>query len=62
MKYRSFCLLGMLLLPGCATPSSMAARTEPPAPDTSMSPSAQSDLYLGIVDGLIRQRRYEAAI
>ncbi|MES2256413.1 MAG: tetratricopeptide repeat protein [Pseudomonadota bacterium] len=62
MKYRSFCVLALLLLPGCATSSSKTTRTEPPAPDASMTPSAQSDLYLGIVDGLIRQRRYEAAI
>jgi tetratricopeptide (TPR) repeat protein len=62
MKYRSFCVLALLLLPGCATPSSRTTRAEPPAPETSMTPSAQSDLYLGIVDGLIRQRRYEAAI
>lgn len=59
------CLLG-LLLSGCATPTimgaPMTARHEPPAPEASMTPAAQSDLYLGIVDGLIRQRRYEAAI
>ena len=27
-----------------------------------LGPAAQTDLYLGVVDGLIRQQRYQAAI
>jgi len=63
MKPGLFCLLG-LLLSGCATPAPMAARTEQAAPEpaAAMTPAAQANLYLGIVDGLIRQQRYEAAI
>lgn len=63
MKPGLFCLLG-LLLPGCATPAPMIVRTEQAAPEpaAAMTPAAQANLYLGIVDGLIRQQRYEAAI
>ncbi len=68
MKRGLFCLLG-LLASGCAASGSMTTRTETARAETAltgpaaaMSPSAQADLYLGIVDGLIRQQRYEAAI
>jgi len=63
MKPGLFCLLG-LLVSACATPASITAQTEAvaPAPAAAMTPVAQAHLYLGIVDGLIRQQRYEAAI
>lgn len=62
MKRELVCLLG-LLLSGCGTPAPMA-QPAPPAPEqtAAMTPAAQANLYLGIVDGLIRQQRYEAAI
>jgi Flp pilus assembly protein TadD len=51
-----------LLVAGCGT--TPVAPAQPPAPvqETSMAPASQADLYLGVVDGLIRQQRYEAAI
>lgn len=68
MKRKLFCLLG-LLISGCATPAPMAARIQSARteaalaePAGAMTPAAQADLYLGVVDGLIRQQRYEAAI
>ena len=63
MKRELFCLLGFLLS-GCGTPAPMAAQPAPVAPEqtAAMTPAAQANLYLGIVDGLIRQQRYEAAI
>jgi len=66
MKRALVCLLGFLIS-GCATPAHMTARTERTEstisePAAAMNPAAQADLYLGIVDGLIRQQRYEAAI
>jgi Flp pilus assembly protein TadD len=62
MRQELFCLLG-LLATGCAAQPHMPAPTEAATPEAAaMSPAAQADLYLGIVDGLIRQQRYEAAI
>lgn len=63
MRRELFCLLG-LLVSGCATQTHVTARTETALaePAAAMTPAAQADLYLGIVDGLIRQQRYEAAI
>jgi len=65
MRPKLLCLLG-LLASGCATQAPMAARTENSTPEPAMAadmtPAAQADLYLGIIDGLIRQQRYEAAI
>jgi Flp pilus assembly protein TadD len=62
MRRGLFCLLG-LLVSGCTTQTHMLAPAEGAAPQAAaMTPAAQADLYLGIVDGLIRQERYEAAI
>lgn len=63
-RYRAPMLLAVLLLAGCATASHPSASSQPlaPAPEASLTPASQSDLYLGVVDGLIRQQRYEAAI
>ena len=68
MKRELLCLLG-LLASGCATTAPMATRTQAARTDAAsaepaaaMTPAAQANLYLGIVDGLIRQQRYEAAI
>ena len=60
---KRICLFTMaaLLLAGCAqnplTPAPVAAEEGKALPS-----QAQSDLYLGVVDGLIHQERYEAAI
>lgn len=64
MRKLAFALLGFLILPGCAAAPHMAAHAKAPAPaaDASLAPMAQSELYLGVVDGLIRQQRFEAAI
>jgi tetratricopeptide (TPR) repeat protein len=64
MRKHAYWLTGLLLLAGCATTShAVPGKSEPTqAADASLPPSAQSDLYLGVVDGLIRQQRYEAAI
>lgn len=58
-------LLLALLLGGCA--ASQSDWAGPPKTDLAQNASvlggeAQSDLYLGVVDGLIRQQRYQAAI
>ena len=56
MRPKLLCLLG-LLASGCATQAPMAARTENATPEPAMAadmtPAAQADLYLGIIDGLI---------
>jgi len=60
--------LGALMLCGCAAPSAklapkpVAASTPQADHNAVIGPSAQAELYLGVVDGLIRQQRYEAAI
>lgn len=58
----ALCLL-LPLLAGCATVSQVATRmaAAQPAPDA-FSDKTQEDLYLGIIDGLIKQGRYEAAL
>lgn len=61
MRKTCFSTLVVLLLSACAQVE------RPPSPDaaengTKLSSEAQADLYLGVVDGLIRQQRYEAAI
>jgi Flp pilus assembly protein TadD len=64
MKYCAPMLLAIPLLAGCATASHPASPSQSlaPATEVSLAPASQSDLYLGVVDGLIRQQRYEAAI
>jgi tetratricopeptide (TPR) repeat protein len=54
-KYLSLTLL-LLSAPALAAPAAA------PAPAPMLAPAAQSDLYLGVVEGLIRQERYQAAI
>jgi Flp pilus assembly protein TadD len=63
ISHRTPLLLTILLLAGCTTPRGAApAQAAAPAAEASLAPASQSDLYLGVVDGLIRQQRYEAAI
>jgi len=60
MKAGWLCLI--LLLTGCATASHETGLSGAPDMDPALTPPAQAELYLGVVDGLIRQDRYEAAI
>ena len=63
ISHRTPLLLMILLLAGCTTPRGAApGQAAAPAAEASLAPASQSDLYLGVVDGLIRQQRYEAAI
>src|ERR1700761_3010859 len=59
-------LLAALLLGGCAAQQHLASSPKmaltAASEDPLLGPAAQSDLYLGVVDGLIRQQRYQAAI
>lgn len=58
-------LLATALLAGCAAgPPAAGASAAPPASPASaaLDTDARAGLYLGVVEGLIRQRRYEAAI
>ncbi|HEY4266491.1 MAG TPA: tetratricopeptide repeat protein [Micropepsaceae bacterium] len=57
-----YLLFASLLLAGCATTAHKADLAPPPHTDSAMALPAQAELYLGVVDGLIRQKRYEAAI
>lgn len=63
MKLFTLCLTGMLAC-GCASLPRTSAPVESAgaAPDGLLTSAAQSDLYLGVVEGLIHQQRYEAAI
>jgi Flp pilus assembly protein TadD len=54
--------LTLLALAGCATAPQWAAAPTADPPAASFGKTAEADLYLGIVDGLIRQGRFEAAI
>lgn len=60
MKAGYLCLMA-LLAAGCTT-LPQKPQPEPASPDTTMAQPNQAELYLGVVDGLIRQKRYEAAI
>lgn len=66
MKRALAVLLGMVILQACSTMPRRAVRTGPAQDETSLqaNPSslATTDLYLGVVEGLIKQQRYEAAI
>src|ERR1700753_259679 len=59
-------LLAALLLGGCPAQQHLASSPKTAltaaSEDPLLGPAAQSDLYLGVVDGLIRQQRYQAAI
>ena len=55
-------LLCALLLGGCATQQPLPPKTAVSEDAPLLNAGAQSDLYLGVVDGLIRQQRYQAAI
>jgi tetratricopeptide (TPR) repeat protein len=59
MKHHALLLLGLLILPGCST---IALKKLPANAGSQLSKPAEADLYLGIVDGLIAQNRYQAAI
>jgi tetratricopeptide (TPR) repeat protein len=52
---------GLLILVGCATHPDVRS-VEPQVSGVAMTPAAESSLYLGVVEGLIQQRRYQAAI
>jgi len=52
---------GLLVLVGCATPPNVRS-VEPQVSGVAMTRAAESSLYLGVVEGLIQQRRYQAAI
>jgi tetratricopeptide (TPR) repeat protein len=60
MKHAIATGLVLLVLAGCATTPRTADSLS--SPSASFGKAAEADLYLGIVDGLIRQGRYEAAI
>jgi tetratricopeptide (TPR) repeat protein len=64
MRPRGLLLLSLIALAGCSTTPKWASLTAPSQPqaDAPLSKTAQADLYLGIVNGLIKQGRYEAAI
>jgi Flp pilus assembly protein TadD len=55
-------LLACMLLCGCTTGHHGAAPKVAAEDAPLLGASQQSDLYLGVVDGLIRQQRYQAAI
>src|ERR1700759_247268 len=57
-------VLACLLLCGCATTQHVTPAMKVAASEDAplLGPAQQSDLYLGVVDGLIRQQRYQAAI
>jgi Flp pilus assembly protein TadD len=57
-----YLFLAALLLAGCATAPRQAELADMQTADPAMTPPAKAELYLGVVDGLIRQKRYEAAI
>jgi tetratricopeptide (TPR) repeat protein len=54
-------ILAVLLLPACTTLHRQALQPQP-AQNAALAVPAQSELYLGVVDGLIKQQRYQAAI
>jgi Flp pilus assembly protein TadD len=60
MKTGYLCLIA--LLAGGCTALPQEPKPEPVSPGMAMPPPSQAELYLGVVDGLIRQKRYEAAI
>lgn len=64
MKLRGLLLFSVFLAAGCSTVPKWASLTAPPQTqaDAPLSKAAEADLYLGIVDGLIKQGRHEAAI
>lgn len=62
MRYSPVTGLALLALAGCATTPQWAAAPAADPAAASFSKTAEADLYLGIVDGLIRQGRFEAAI
>ena len=59
---RNICCITMALLLGACAHAPKPAAQEDAADVRALSLQAQDDLYLGVVDGLIRQERYEAAI
>lgn len=64
MRLRGLMLLALFAVAGCSTMPQWASVMAPPQTqaDAPLSKTAEADLYLGIVDGLIKQGRYEAAI
>lgn len=61
MTMRSVLLPILLVLAGCAGTTTMHS-TLPDQARAPMGKTEQADLYLGVVNGLIKQGRYEAAI
>jgi tetratricopeptide (TPR) repeat protein len=62
MRYSAIASLALVALAGCATAPQWAAAPPADPPAAAFGKTAEADLYLGIVDGLIRQGRFEAAI
>lgn len=66
MKRTVTILLAGFLMTGCATsPRNLSGPSAPGSPSGAeglVGPAAQADLYLGVVEGLIRQNRFQAAI
>jgi len=65
MRNIALLLTGAILLAGCSTAPPQSASTDDRARNdgaADLAGGGQAELYLGIVDGLIRQQRYEAAI
>lgn len=58
---RRFLPISFLALMGCAGHADLHA-VAPPVPGAAMTAGEESSLYLGVVDGLIQQKRYQAAI
>ena len=66
MKRALTALLGLMTLQACSSMPHKAVQTSQIQDNTASNPGpnplATSELYLGVVEGLIKQQRYEAAI
>lgn len=63
MNKKAALILMLPILAGCATNPDWSPRPpQPPASANAFNPAAEADIYLGVVNGLIQQGRYEAAI
>jgi Flp pilus assembly protein TadD len=59
---RGFLLAGLLLLSGCAAPHALPMPPTGAAPPSPLTPKNAAALYLGAVNGLVKQHRYGAAL